>query len=113
MKLDTYLGERGVDAVALMKLDVEGYELAALRGAAAALGRRAVAAIYFEYFEKYLVRVGPPDALIAFLECWITRSASAARPTWRASADPPTRWRTACRATGCRSRRHGATRGRR
>ena len=68
VKLDTYLGERGVDAVALIKLDVEGYELAALRGAAAALGRRAVAAIYFEYFEKYLVRVGPPDALIAFLE---------------------------------------------
>jgi FkbM family methyltransferase len=68
VKLDTYLGEQGVDAVALMKLDVEGYELAALRGAAAALGRRAVAAIYFEYFEKYLVRIGPPDALIGFLE---------------------------------------------
>ena len=68
VKLDTYLAEKGIEAVALMKLDVEGYELAALRGAAEALERRAVAAIYFEYFEKYLVRVAPPAALIAFLD---------------------------------------------
>jgi FkbM family methyltransferase len=66
--LDAYLAERRIGAVPLLKLDIEGYELAALRGAATALGWRAVAAIYFEYFEKYLVRVGPPDALIAFLE---------------------------------------------
>jgi FkbM family methyltransferase len=66
--LDTYLAEQRIDAVALLKLDVEGYELAALRGGARALERRKVKAIYFEYFEKYLVRVGPPAALIAFLE---------------------------------------------
>ncbi len=67
VKLDTYLAGQDIDAVALLKLDVEGYELAALRGAAKALERRAVGAIYFEYFEKYLVRVAPPEALIAFL----------------------------------------------
>jgi FkbM family methyltransferase len=68
VKLDTYLADKGIENVALMKLDVEGYELAALRGAAEALKRRAVGAVYFEYFEKYLVRVAPPEALIAFLD---------------------------------------------
>jgi len=68
VKLDTYFAEKSIDQVALLKLDVEGYELAALRGAAAALERRAIGAIYFEYFEKYLVRVAPPEALIGFLD---------------------------------------------
>jgi FkbM family methyltransferase len=68
IKLDSYLAQHGLGDVALLKLDVEGYELAALRGAAAALERRAIKAIYFEYFEKYLVRVGPPAELIDFLE---------------------------------------------
>lgn len=68
LQLDTYLAETGIAEVALLKLDVEGYELPALRGAAAALARRAVGAIYFEYFEKYLVRVGPPAELIAWLD---------------------------------------------
>jgi FkbM family methyltransferase len=68
LKLDSYLADHGVAQIALLKLDIEGYELAALRGAAAALATRAVQAIYFEYFEKYLVRVGPPAELIAFLD---------------------------------------------
>lgn len=68
VKLDTYLAERGIETVALLKLDVEGYELAALRGAAAALERRAISAVYFEYFEKYLVRVASPQALIDYLD---------------------------------------------
>jgi FkbM family methyltransferase len=67
LKLDSYLAENGIADVGLLKLDVEGYELPALHGAAGALAARRVKAIYFEYFEKYLVRVGPPADLIAFL----------------------------------------------
>jgi len=68
VKLDSYLAQHGLSEVALLKIDVEGYELSALRGAAEALGRRSINAIYFEYFEKYLVRVGPPAELIGFLD---------------------------------------------
>jgi FkbM family methyltransferase len=68
LRLDSYLDATEIAEVALLKLDVEGYELPALRGAAAALARRAVKAIYFEYFEKYLVRVGPPVELIGYLD---------------------------------------------
>ena len=68
LRLDSYLAEAGIPEAALLKLDVEGYELPALRGAASALERRAIRAIYFEYFEKYLVRVGPPSDLIAYLD---------------------------------------------
>ena len=67
IRLDTYMAERGVERVDLLKLDVEGYELSALHGAEAALARGTIGAIYFEYFEKYLVRVGEPAALIRFL----------------------------------------------
>ena len=66
--IDHYLQDKGLPNVDLMKLDVEGYELPALRGAADALKARAIKAIYFEYFEKCLIRVGPPDELIAFLD---------------------------------------------
>ncbi|HXQ16713.1 MAG TPA: FkbM family methyltransferase [Caulobacteraceae bacterium] len=67
IRLDSYLAEHGIADIGLLKLDVEGYELPALRGAATALAARRVKAIYFEYFEKYLVRVGPPAELIGFL----------------------------------------------
>ena len=68
MRLDTYLLDKGVGRVDLLKLDIEGYELAALRGAELALKNQSIKAIYFEYFEKFLVRVAPPSKLIEFID---------------------------------------------
>jgi len=68
IRLDTYLADKGVNRVDLLKLDIEGYELTALRGAELALKNRRIKAIYFEYFEKFLVRVAPPSKLIEFLD---------------------------------------------
>ena len=66
--IDHYLDEEGIDTVALLKVDVEGYELAALRGARRSLERKRIRAIYFEYFEKLLVRVAPPAELLALFD---------------------------------------------
>jgi FkbM family methyltransferase len=68
IKLDTYLKDKCLNHVELLKLDIEGYELAALRGAEHALKNRTVKAVYFEYFEKCLVRVAPPQVLLDYLE---------------------------------------------
>jgi FkbM family methyltransferase len=68
IRLDTYLADKSVDRVDLLKLDIEGYELTALRGAELALKDRRIKAIYFEYFEKFLVRVAPPSKIVEFLD---------------------------------------------
>jgi FkbM family methyltransferase len=62
--IDDYLDREKIDVVALMKIDIEGYELTAVRGAARSLQARRIQAVYFEYFEKYLIRVAPPSELI-------------------------------------------------
>ena len=67
VSIDNYLDRENIDFVALMKMDIEGYELTAVRGAVKSLRNRRIKAVYFEYFEKYLIRVAPPrDLLTAF-----------------------------------------------
>jgi FkbM family methyltransferase len=65
--LDGYIAETGIDSVDLLKIDVEGFELTVLRGAEASLRSRRIKAVYFEYIEKQLIRVGRPEALIEYL----------------------------------------------
>jgi FkbM family methyltransferase len=68
IRLDTYIKDTNLDCVELLKLDIEGHELAALRGAENALENHRIKAIYFEYSEQLLVRVAPPSKLIEFLD---------------------------------------------
>lgn len=68
LTLDNYIAEKKLNGVALLKIDIEGYELAALRGAENVLKTRRVDAIYFEYCEKWLSRVHPPRHLLEFLD---------------------------------------------
>lgn len=47
--LDEYCAARGLDEIALLKLDVEGHELDVLRGASAQLQRGAIKRVLFEF----------------------------------------------------------------
>lgn len=51
--LDASLTELGVDAVDLLKIDAEGFDLHVLRGARQALAAGAVAAVQFEYNQPW------------------------------------------------------------
>jgi len=68
IRLDDYFAEKAIASVELMKIDIEGFELAALKGADAALGGQAIKAIYFEYCEKWLRRHHPPTELLDYLK---------------------------------------------
>jgi FkbM family methyltransferase len=67
IRLDDYLEERGVSSVELLKIDIEGFELAGLKGAARAIGKQVIKAIYFEYCEKWLARHHSPAELLDYL----------------------------------------------
>jgi FkbM family methyltransferase len=66
--LDDYLERNGLNAVTLLKMDLEGQELNALRGLAKALDRGAVEVIYFEARSELFHRYGlTPEDIIQFL----------------------------------------------
>ncbi len=67
VSLDNYSAQNQIEQIDLLKLDVEGHELAALEGCRRLLGENIIKAIYFEYFEKHLVRNHPPKDLLNFL----------------------------------------------
>jgi FkbM family methyltransferase len=62
--LDDFCREHDVHAIALLKLDVEGHELAALRGAGALFARGAIGAVQFEFGGCAI------DARIYFQDFW-------------------------------------------
>ena len=66
--LDSYVDERGISTVDVLKLDVEGYELFALRGGQELLDRHRIGAIVCELNDPLLARYGVKRAdVISFL----------------------------------------------
>ena len=64
MRLADELAARGIETVALWKLDVEGYEISALQGAEDLLKERRIKAIYAELADENGQRIR--DYLMAF-----------------------------------------------
>lgn len=58
LALDEFADERGIDQIALIKIDVEGFEPEVLRGAQRLLRRRAVDAIIFEHSPAFYLQRG-------------------------------------------------------
>lgn len=54
MTLDDYSQNAGIQAISYVKIDVEGHELAVIRGAASLLGTAKIDAIQFEYGGTYI-----------------------------------------------------------
>jgi FkbM family methyltransferase len=57
--LDTFCADRGVDAVDILKMDIQGGELQALKGARGLLGRGAISVIALEVLFKPLYKSQP------------------------------------------------------
>ena len=66
--LDSYLEEKQIKKVDLLKIDIEGNETSALQGAERALRSKKIAAIYFEYCTAHLKRSGNVLDPISFLQ---------------------------------------------
>jgi FkbM family methyltransferase len=66
--LDDYIEERGVESIAFLKMDIEGWELHALRGARRSLEAGKVQAGFIELAPEVLRRAGTgPEELLGFL----------------------------------------------
>jgi FkbM family methyltransferase len=69
LRLDDYIAERGIDRISFLKMDVEGWELHALRGARQALAAGTVEAGFIEVEPGALRRAGSePRDLLDLLE---------------------------------------------
>lgn len=60
--LDAFCAEHGVTSVGFLKADVEGYELAVLKGADGLLARKAIAFVYLEVIHEALENAGASAA---------------------------------------------------
>ena len=54
--VDDYVAANGIARIDLLKIDTEGFDLAVLRGARAALARRIIGAIHFEFIPANIAR---------------------------------------------------------
>jgi FkbM family methyltransferase len=67
--LDRFVSEAGIERIALLKVDVEGFEISVFRGAADVLSRVRPRVVYFEICPAIAQGAGfPPDEAAVFLE---------------------------------------------
>ncbi len=68
LTLDGFARERGIERVALLKIDVEGFEPEVLRGAAGLLAEKRIDAVLFEWSPRFYRQRGiEPDLPLAIL----------------------------------------------
>lgn len=68
IRLDDYIRQRQIRQIDLMKLDVEGYELAVLRGMQQSLQSGVVRCLYFEFAQQWLARHCQPLQVLQLLQ---------------------------------------------
>jgi FkbM family methyltransferase len=69
--LDAVCQLTGIDAIQLLKIDVEGAEFKVLRGASTLLAKGAIASIFLEYIPEYLQQMGDdPAELVRWLSAF-------------------------------------------
>jgi FkbM family methyltransferase len=67
--IDEYIESSKIEKVALLKIDVEGHEFPAFRGATNSMKAGKLPAIYFEHFPRWAERQGhSPTGIIEFLQ---------------------------------------------
>jgi FkbM family methyltransferase len=62
VSLDGFAAQRGIEHIALLKVDVEGYEPEVFRGAGGLLRRRMIGAVIFEYSPAFYLQRGVDPA---------------------------------------------------
>lgn len=67
IRLDDYIQQRQISRIDLLKLDVEGYELAVLLGLQQSLQAGVVRCLYFEFAQQWLARHCQPAEVLQLL----------------------------------------------